>query len=87
MSFLYPTHTEIAQGAKQPFNPKAWLKHADGIVSLDKYNLLSIAVITGYLLAIASLTLASITGGFPWFVVMLIVFLPLFALMSGDDQA
>ena len=86
MSFLYPTHTEITQGITQPFNPKAWLRQADGIAALDKYSLLSVAVITGYLLAIASLTLASITGGFPWFVVMLVVFLPLFALMTGDDR-
>lgn len=86
MSFLNPTHTEIAQGTKQPFDPRAWIKQADGLASLDKYSLLSVAVITGYLLAIASLTLASITGGFPWFVVMLVVFLPLFALMSSDDH-
>lgn len=85
MSFLNLTHSDIAHGGKMPFGLREWLKKADRITSLDSYSLMSVAVITGYLLAIAALTLASLSGGFPWFVVMLVVFLPLYALMAEDS--
>lgn len=86
MSFLNLTHSDIAHGGKMSLDLREWLRKADQITSLERYSLLSVAVITGYLLAIAALTLASISGGFPWFVVMLVVFFPLYALMAGDNE-
>ncbi|MCB1869613.1 MAG: hypothetical protein KDI43_14140 [Gammaproteobacteria bacterium] len=87
MSLANLTHTDITHNTNATLDLKEWLKRSNEITLIDTHSLLSVAVITGYLLALASLTLASISGGFPWFVVMLIVFAPLYALLAGDDRS
>jgi len=86
MSLASLFHTDVVQEAKTPFDLRVWSKRAARTASSDKRSLMSVAIVTGYLLAIASLTLTLISGGFPWFVLMLIVFAPLYALMAGDGH-
>ena len=86
MSPIHLTHTDATHATNLPFDLQRWLKKAKGIALLNEQGLSSIIVITGYILAIASLTLASISGGFPWFLLMLIVLSPLYALMVGDQH-
>ena len=85
MSLASLFHTDVVQEAKTPFD-LVLSKRAARTASSDKRSLMSVAIVTGYLLAIASLTLTLISGGFPWFVLMLIVFAPLYALMAGDGH-
>jgi hypothetical protein len=86
MSLASLFHTDVVHEAKTPLDLRAWFEKAGRTASLEKHSLLSVAVVTGYLLVIASLTLALISGGFPWFVLMLIVFAPLYALMAVDGN-
>jgi len=86
MSFLNLIHTDATRGTQDPFDLQVWFKKAGKAAVLDEQSLSSVAVITGYLLATAALCLTAITGGFPWFMLMLIVFSPLYTLMADEDK-
>ena len=87
MSLANLLHTDVTHTAREPLDLHSWLNKASEINRLENNSLLPVALITGYLLAIAALMLTSISGGFPWFVVTLAAFAPLFALMAGDETA
>ncbi|MCP3868733.1 MAG: hypothetical protein GY703_11685 [Gammaproteobacteria bacterium] len=87
MTSINFTDADTIHAHKNTFDPQAWLKKASRIIASYEHDLSSVVFITGYLLVIASLTLASVSGGFPWFLLTLVFLSPLFALMASDGHS
>ena len=89
MSYINLTHNDLSPDLDKKLNLQSLYARRMQTDSLDQpgKDLTKVAEITGYLVAMAALALVVLTGQFPWFVLMLVASIPLYALMSDRKYA